>query len=103
MTLAPPLRLLDLFSGIGGFSYAAERIVGGFETVQFVERETFCQKVLRKHWPAVPLHDDICTFQPEPGSADIICGGFPCQDISIAGKGAAGGGDPAGEGAATGV
>jgi DNA (cytosine-5)-methyltransferase 1 len=81
-----PLRLLDLFSGIGGFSYAAERLVGGFKTVQFVEREPFCQKILRKHWPDVPIHDDIRTFQPVPGSADVVCGGFPCQDISTAGK-----------------
>ena len=81
------LRLLDTFSGIGGFSLAA-RWLGGIETVQFVEREPFCQQVLAKHWPEVPIHDDICTFQPEPGSADIVCGGFPCQDISQAGKGA---------------
>ena len=80
------LRLLDTFSGIGGFSYAAERIVGGYETVAFVEREPFCQKVLRKHWPDVPIFDDITTYTPERGSADIICGGFPCQDISIAGR-----------------
>ena len=80
------LRLLDTFSGIGGFSYAAERIVGGYETVAFVEREPFCQKVLRKHWPDVPIFDDITTYTPERGSADVICGGFPCQDISIAGR-----------------
>jgi len=80
------LRLLDLFSGIGGFSYAAERLVGGYETVAFVEREPFCQSVLRKHWPIVPIHDDICRFQPKQHSADVICGGFPCQDISTAGK-----------------
>ena len=80
------LRLLDLFSGIGGFSYAAERLVGGYETVAFVEREPFCQSVLRKHWPIVPIHDDICKFQPKQHSADVICGGFPCQDISTAGK-----------------
>jgi DNA (cytosine-5)-methyltransferase 1 len=80
------LRLLDTFSGIGGFSYAAEQIVGGYETVAFVERDPFCQKILAKHWPTVPIHDDICTFNPAPGSADVICGGFPCQDISTAGK-----------------
>ena len=80
------LRLLDTFSGIGGFSYAAERIVGGFETVAFVEREPFCQQILSKHWPAVPIYDDITTFNPEPYSADVVCGGFPCQDISLAGK-----------------
>jgi DNA (cytosine-5)-methyltransferase 1 len=80
------LRLLDLFSGIGGFSYAAERLVGGYETVTFVEREPFCQSVLRKHWPTVPIHDDITTYEPRRHSADVICGGFPCQDISTAGK-----------------
>jgi DNA (cytosine-5)-methyltransferase 1 len=79
------LRLLDTFSGIGGFSLAA-RWLGGFTTVQFVEREPFCQRILRKHWPDVPIHDDICTFNPEPGSADVVVGGFPCQDISTAGK-----------------
>ena len=81
------LRMIDTFSGIGGFSLAA-RWLGGIETVQFVEREPFCQRILAKHWPTVPIHDDICTFQPEPNSADIVCGGFPCQDISQAGKGA---------------
>ena len=80
------LRLLDTFSGIGGFSYAAERIVGGFETVAFVEREPYCQQILNKHWPNVPIYDDITTFSPEPYSADVVCGGFPCQDISTAGK-----------------
>jgi len=80
------LRLLDTFSGIGGFSYAAEQIVGGYETVAFVERDPFCQKILAKHWPTIPIHDDICTFNPAPGSVDVICGGFPCQDISTAGK-----------------
>ena len=79
------LRMIDLFSGIGGFSLAA-RWTGGIQTVQFVEREPFCQKILRNHWPDVPIHDDVCTFNPEPGAADIICGGFPCQDISTAGK-----------------
>jgi DNA (cytosine-5)-methyltransferase 1 len=79
--------MIDTFSGIGGFSLAA-RWLGGIETVQFVEREPYCQQVLAKHWPTVPIHDDICTFRPAPGSADIICGGFPCQDISQAGKGA---------------
>ena len=79
------LRLLDTFSGIGGFSLAA-RWLGGFTTVQFVEREPFCQRILRKHWPDVPIHDDICTFNPEPGSADVVVGGFPCQDLSIAGE-----------------
>jgi hypothetical protein len=81
------LRMIDTFSGIGGFSLAA-RWLGGIETVQFVEREPYCQRILSKHFPGVPVHDDICTFQPQPGSADIVCGGFPCQDISQAGAGA---------------
>jgi DNA (cytosine-5)-methyltransferase 1 len=79
------LRLLDCFSGIGGFSLAA-RWVGGFQTVQFVELDPFCQQVLRKHWPEVPTHDDIRSFTAEPGSMDVITAGFPCQDLSSAGK-----------------
>ena len=79
------LRLLDTFSGIGGFSLAA-RWLGGYETVQFVERDPYCRHILRKHWPDVPIHDDICTYEPAAGSADVVCGGFPCQDISTAGK-----------------
>ena len=81
------LKLIDTFSGIGGFSLAAEQIVGGFETVAFVECEPYCQKILKKHWPTVPIYDDIRTYKPEPYSADVICGGFPCQDISVAGRG----------------
>lgn len=79
------LRLLDTFSGIGGFSLAA-RWVGGFQTVQFVEWDPYCQRVLAKNFPDVPIHGDITTFHPTEGAADIICGGFPCQDISVAGK-----------------
>jgi len=81
------LKLLDTFSGIGGFSYAAEKLVGGFETTQFIEIDPYCQKVLKKHWPNVPIHDDIKTYKPEPYSASVVVGGFPCQDLSIAGKG----------------
>jgi len=80
------LRLIDTFSGIGGFSYAAEKLVGGFKTVAFVECEPFCQKVLKKHWPNVPIYEDIKSYRPEPYSAEVICGGFPCQSISNAGK-----------------
>jgi DNA (cytosine-5)-methyltransferase 1 len=81
------LKLLDTFSGIGGFSYAAEKLVGGFETTQFIEIDPYCQKILKKHWPDVPIHDDITTYRAESYSADVICGGFPCQSISTAGKG----------------
>ena len=81
------LKLIDTFSGIGGFSYAAEKLVGGFQTISFIECDPYCQKILKKHWPNVPIHDDIRTYKPEPYSADVVCGGFPCQDISTAGKG----------------
>jgi len=80
------LKVLDLFSGIGGFSYAAERLVGGFETTQFVEIDPYCQRVLHKNFPNVPIHDDIKTFNAKEGQFDIITAGFPCQDLSIAGR-----------------
>jgi DNA (cytosine-5)-methyltransferase 1 len=86
------LRVLDLFSGIGGFSLGLER-TGGFETVAFCEIEPFPRRVLAKHWPEVPLYDDVRTLTAERLAADgiaidVICGGFPCQDISFAGLGA---------------
>ena len=80
------MRVLDLFSGIGGFSLGLER--AGMRTVQFVEIDPFCRAVLAQHWPDVPCHDDIRTFHAPAGFADVICGGFPCQDISLAGAGA---------------
>ena len=79
------MKLLDTFAGIGGFSYAAEKLVGGFETTQFIEINPYCQKVLNKNWSHVPIHDDITTFTAKSGEFDIITGGFPCQDISVAG------------------
>jgi len=81
------LKLLDTFAGIGGFSYAAEKLVGGFKTVQFIEIDPYCQQILNKNFPNIPIHDDITTYRAEPYSADIICGGFPCTDISVAGRG----------------
>ena len=80
------LKLLDTFAGIGGFSYAAEKLVGGFQTVQFIEIDPYCQQVLNKNFPNIPIHDDITTYRAEPHSADIITGGFPCTDISQAGR-----------------
>ena len=79
------MKILDTFAGIGGFSYAAEKLLGGFETTQFIEIDPFCQKVLKKHWSHVPIHDDIRTFTAKPFQYDVITGGFPCQDISVAG------------------
>jgi DNA (cytosine-5)-methyltransferase 1 len=85
-----PFKLLDLFSGIGGFSLGLER-TGGFKTVAFCEIEPFCRRVLAKHWPEVPCYDDVRSLTAESLSRDgitveAICGGFPCQDISSAGK-----------------
>lgn len=86
------LKVLDLFSGIGGFSLGLER-TGGFETVAFCEIEDFPRRVLAKHWPSVPCYRDVRELTAERLAADgiavdVICGGFPCQDISTAGKGA---------------
>lgn len=77
------LKVLDLFSGIGGFTLGLER-TGGFKTVAFCEIDAFCQKVLKKHWPQVPIFEDIRTLSYE-GPVDVICGGYPCQSQSIAG------------------
>lgn len=84
------LRVLDLFSGIGGFSLGLER-TGGFETVAFCEIDLFCRRVLAKHWPKVKQYEDVRTLnadalQRDGIAVDVICGGFPCQDISSAGK-----------------
>jgi len=86
--MSAPLKVLDLFSGIGGFSLGLER-TGGFETVAFCEIEEFPRRVLAKHWPGVPIHRDVRELRAEHvGAVDVICGGFPCQDISLAGEGA---------------
>lgn len=78
----------SLFAGIGGFDLGLER--AGMTCAWQVEREPYAVRVLEKHWPNVRRHDDVCTFPPEGGNweVDLICGGFPCQDISVAGKGA---------------
>ena len=127
------MNVLDLFSGIGGFSLGLER--AGMRTVAFCEIDPYCRAVLRRHWPDVPIYDDVRTLtaaqimadangrrQRRPlasdeidrpafqgnGAAfddartsgctgiDVICGGFPCQDISVAGKGAGIGGERSG-------
>jgi len=77
------LRVLDLFSGIGGFSLGLER-TGGFKTVAFCEIDPFCRAVLAKHWPDVPINDDIRTWGGV--ECDLISAGYPCQPESLAGK-----------------
>jgi DNA (cytosine-5)-methyltransferase 1 len=74
----------SLFSGIGGFDLGFDR--AGLKCAWQVEIDPYCQRVLKKHWPDVPKHEDIRTFKPTP--VDVVCGGFPCQDISKNGKGA---------------
>ena len=82
------LKVLDLFSGIGGFSLGLER-TGGFETVAFCEIEPFpIEKALNHHWPNVPVFKDVTKLKgKDVGSVDVITGGFPCQDISSSGSG----------------
>jgi DNA (cytosine-5)-methyltransferase 1 len=80
--------VLDLFSGIGGFSLGLER--AGMTTVAFCEIDPFCRRVLAKHWPGVPIYDDVrgvtaARLAADGIGVDVICGGFPCQDISSAG------------------
>ena len=80
------MRVLDLFSGIGGFSLGLER--AGMQTVAFCESDPFARSVLRKHWPAVQIFEDVRALHAEDIACpiDVVCGGFPCQGISTAGQ-----------------
>ena len=85
------LRVLDTFAGIGGFSKGLDD-TGGFETVAFCEIEKYPQKVLAKHWPGVPIYDDVRELTYDKLKADgitgidIVTAGFPCQPHSFSGS-----------------
>ncbi|MGR3303778.1 MAG: DNA cytosine methyltransferase [Candidatus Scalindua sp.] len=78
------MNVLDLFSGIGGFSLGLER--AGFKTIAFCEIDSFCRKVLKKHWPDVVCYEDIRELNGDEIKADVITGGYPCQPFSHAGN-----------------
>jgi len=83
------LRVLSLFAGIGGMELGLER-TGGFETVAQCEIDPFCRRVLEKHWPHVKRYEDVRTLTADTLArdgigVDVICGGFSCQNISVAG------------------
>ena len=83
------MKVLDLFAGIGGFTLGLER--AGFETAAFCEIDPYAQKVLRKNWPEIPIYEDVRDITAERLISDgirvdVITGGFPCQDISVAGN-----------------
>lgn len=84
------MRFVSLFAGVGGFDLGLER--AGHECIGQVEIDSRCRDVLSRHWPSVPRHDDVQTArdwadeQGLKGRVDLVCGGFPCQDVSVAGR-----------------
>lgn len=89
-TLSVRYNVLDLFSGIGGFSLGLER--AGMHTAAFCEIDPFCQRVLTRHWPGTPIYRDIKSLSARKlhhdriPTIDLISGGYPCQPFSVAGR-----------------
>ena len=81
--MGPAMKTISLFSGVGGMDLGLAR--AGFEHVAFCEADPYRRQVLARHWPGVPIHDDVRTFEYD-GQVDCLAGGFPCQDLSVAGK-----------------
>ena len=79
------MKVLDLFSGIGGFSLGLES-TGYFKTIAFCEKDKFCQKVLQKNFPNIPIESEVRNVKGEKYAANVITSGFPCQPFSVAGK-----------------
>ena len=81
------MKLGSLFSGIGGFELGLERAIPGLETIWQVEKDEFCRSILEKHWPKSKIYTNIESVGAHNlDPVEIVCGGFPCQDLSIAGK-----------------
>jgi len=84
------MTFVSLFAGVGGFDLGLER--AGMDCIGQVEIDSKCQQILQERWPDVPLHDDVTTAKEWAnehelvGRTDVVCGGFPCQDVSVAGK-----------------